>query len=458
MLRLPRSESGLNCTTMSGTTCDRSLLRSPTSSLSGVELLANVVWHRSKAKLTGVLAKKQSAALSDAPQPRTFPPELAEMVIAHLKYDTLALKACASTCFCWYNISIPHLHRTLILGGRFSKKFQRSNPLPSLYKLGLLPFVEQLQLAGTMTWDGWVVPALSDSRNMPYIRAMVNLQELDIEGLNFFKFPAGFGGYLGHFAPTLRSVALTLPNGARRQLLDFFRLFPNLDNIEVLHYDPVREVCDALDTQLAPINGGLRGRLTLNTFGEIGLFEDLVVAFGGMRFTSMDLSRTLGKQLLLCACADTLETLRLDSEDLWAEDLYPEDCLMHPLVQEPDLSPSTALRSIEVPAYSLTYVKKALSTITSPVFHEIVVIFSEREVDRQSENLAGKIRELYGIREFSVAFCLEVLGTSPGAEGQHKLALNTNEAVAAGLYDFLPRPPLVFSRMAPNHVRRCSIV
>ena len=79
-------------------------------------------------------------------------------------------------------------------------------------------------------------------------------------------------------------------------------------------------------------------------------------------------------------------------------------------------------------------------------------------MDRQSENLAGKIRELYGIREFSVAFCLEVLGTSPGAEGQRKLALNTNEAVAAGLYDFLPRPPLVFSRMAPNHVRRCSIV
>ena len=165
----------------------------------------------------------------------------------------------------------------------------------------------------------WVVPAIFNSRDMRYFRAMVNLQELKIGELDFSKFPEGFGEYLGHFAPTLRSVSLSWPEGTRRQLLDFFRLFPKLDDIEISCYNPGRGSYEALDNQLIPINVGLRGKLALNLFGEVGLLEDMIVAFGGMRFTSMDLRKSRGIRLLLDACAGTLETLRIYPEDIVLE-------------------------------------------------------------------------------------------------------------------------------------------
>ena len=210
------------------------------------------------------------------------------MVIGHLVYDTPTLKACAATCFALYNVATPHLHRTVVfrewnLYPTNTNSETRFDPLQSLSELGLLPLAEELEFRRTFNANRWVVPVLFDSS---YFRAMVNLQIAD---LDFFKFPIGFGGSLGHFAPTLRSISLSHPNGTRRQLLDFFRLFPKLDDLEILYYGARQEIYEALDSQLVPISGGLRGQLTLYAFGEKGLLEDMIVAFGGMRFTSMDL-------------------------------------------------------------------------------------------------------------------------------------------------------------------------
>ena len=208
-----------------------------------------------------------------------------------------------------------------------------------MFKLRLLPFIRELNFNGTFTGRPWVTPAVFDSRNMRYFRAMVNLQEITIVDLNFTKFPVGFGEHLGHFAPTLRSVALSCPYGTRRQLLDFFRLFPKLDDIKVSCYSARGEVYEALDTPIVPISGGLRGRLTLKLFEEDGpgLLEDTIAAFGGMRFTSMDLWRTRGIQLLLETCADTLETLRICPEEIYSCEgffIYGST----PLAPEPTLS------------------------------------------------------------------------------------------------------------------------
>lgn len=105
-------------------------------------------------------------------------------------------------------------------------------------------------------WDQWIVPAVFESRNMQYLRAMVNLQELKIGNLDLSLFPAGLRQYWGHFSPTLRSVALSHPNGTRRRLLDSFRLFPKLDDIEIVHYRPMSEAHEPLDSRLIPIGGG----------------------------------------------------------------------------------------------------------------------------------------------------------------------------------------------------------
>ena len=109
---------------------------------------------------------------------------------------------------------------------------------------------------------------------------------------------------------------------------------------------------------------------------------------------------------------------------------------------------------MEIPFHSLIHAQQALSTITSPSFFEIVVIFSENETGRPSESLAGLVRELYVIKEFSVAFCMETLLETSRAENQRKLTLETERAVAAGLYGFLPRPPLVFFRRLVSDVVR----
>ena len=243
------------------------------------------------------------------------------MIIAYLINDVPTLKACVATCFSWYNIAVPHLHHTLILrewpaNGPHKDLHNHLRPLTSLHKLGLSPFVKQVRFEGAVHIDDpWIVPAIFNSRSMRYFRALVNLQDLTIADLNFSNFPAGAGQYFGHFSPTVRSIALSYPEGTHRQILDFFRLFPKLDDIKISYYNARPH--EALDTQLVPIRGGLRGRLILRGFGDRELLEDMVVAFGGMRFTFMSLRDVRGKQLLLNACADTLETLHMYPDDMF---------------------------------------------------------------------------------------------------------------------------------------------
>ena len=325
--------------------------------------------------------------------------------------------------------------------------------------------MERLDFEWKVPWLGggdWVVPALFSSRNMQYFRAMVNLQELKIENLDIDKFRTGFGECFGHFAPTLRSVTLSSPSGAsRRQLLDFLRLFPKLDDINISSYHG-GWVHEALDNRVVPISGGLRGRLTLNTFYAEGLLKDIIIAFGGMRFTSVDLRQIKWMRLLLAACADTLEVLRLHPEDIRdCKRVFDsrEDSLSlanltfqaRRYAQDSNLSSCTALRSLEVPLYLLALTGETLSTITSSVFSEIVVIVSESGVGKSSGSFDSILRGLHKIREFGVVFCLEAFETSTSkAQSQRKLTLETKGAVAAGLYDFLPRPPCVFSRWVRN--------
>jgi len=223
--------------------------------------------------------------------------------------------------------------------------------------------------------------------------------------------------------------------------LTFFRLFPKLDDIEISCYDARSETYEALDGQLVPNTGGLRGRLTLDTFGDERFLRDMIVVFGGMRFTSMNLRKVLrGTPLLLEACGKTLETLRISMDDI-PHRLYPQY-----------FSSNTVLRTIEFPMPptldpSRGYTRRIellLSAVTSPAFSEIVIIFSGGDVYRPSKTLASIVRGFCKIKEFKVAFCLETLGDS-GAENLRRLTLETGRAAEIGLYDFLPRPPLVFS-------------
>ena len=50
--------------------------------------------------------------------------------------------------------------------------------------------------------------------------------------------------------------------------------------------------------------------------------KDMVASFGGLRFRSMELFKAKCVRLLLGACAETLETLRLYPTDSYGEELF----------------------------------------------------------------------------------------------------------------------------------------
>lgn len=254
-------------------------------------------------------------------RPHRPPPEIMHMIFAHITFDTATLKACAATCSAWYGAATPYLHHTLTIRGWtvWDARYKRLNPLAPLDKLGLLPLVKRVQFEKALYPAApWFVPSIFDPEGMRHFGALVNLQDLAIADLHFSNFPAGVGEYFGHFSPRLRSVALSAPSGTRRQLLDFLMLFPKLDDIKISHYcaETETETREGLP-HLAPFtSGGLRGRLSLTHFGCKELLKDIIIVFGGIRFTSVDLRNAQGTPLVLKACADTLETL-----SMWLDDV-----------------------------------------------------------------------------------------------------------------------------------------
>ena len=148
------------------------------------------------------------------------------MINAHLTHSAPTLKACAATCFSWYTVTAPHLHRTLILRNwSADPSRQWPNPLASLHELGLLPLVKRAEFERAKYWVSWVRPGIFDSRIVRHLGSLENLQDLTIGDLDFSEFPTGTGEYFGNFSPAFRSVSLIHPMGTRRQLLDFFRPF-----------------------------------------------------------------------------------------------------------------------------------------------------------------------------------------------------------------------------------------
>jgi len=119
-----------------------------------------------------------------------------------------------------------------------------------------------------------------------------------------------------------------------------------------------------------------------------------------------------------------------------------------------NLSGNIALRSLEVPGLYLFHnaeiIEDLLATITSLVFSEMVLIFSEGV--HLPPRLGEVLRGLHGIKDFGVAFCLETLEELRVLH-LHRLTLETREAAAGGAFDFLPHPPLVFSRTVTRYDR-----
>jgi hypothetical protein len=103
-------------------------------------------------------------------------------------------------------------------------------------------------------------------------------------------------------------------------------MFQHLEDLKLLYDSAVLqgEPADepANDLTLAPPSvPPLQGRLTMTCFTRVGILEDMIELFGGIRFRDMDLFYVRGMRLLLDASASTLETLRLYPNDPLGEEV-----------------------------------------------------------------------------------------------------------------------------------------
>jgi len=136
-------------------------------------------------------------------------------------------------------------------------------------------------------------------------------------GLDIDRFIPGIERYFEQFSPTLRSITLWDPRCTPRQLSYFLSLFSNLDNVDIRRIRTYVSSATIHDTGLVPFSAPkFRGRLTLHEFPWAGTLKDLIASCGGLRFNYMDMKRVADcAPILLEACAETLETLRLDATD-----------------------------------------------------------------------------------------------------------------------------------------------
>jgi len=287
----------------------------------------NQLWYRTKAKIVCLLFQGTSEASTARPSPiAKLPQELVESIISYLVYDKSSLLACSMTCYSWYIASVSPLHYSLATDDkppafRGAKGHPWPGPLRKSYELGLLPLVKRFQIRLQGSDRSAFTSDQLNSRTLRYFTALTNLQELGIDYLQIPSFMPNIQRYFGHFSPTLRLLALGEPSGSCRQILYFISLFPNLQDLKLQYRFPSDEQESPVDTTLVPLSTPpLRGRLILTCFTRENLVKEMIAFFGGLRFRNMDLFRVKCARLLLDACADTLETLRVYPTDPYGEE------------------------------------------------------------------------------------------------------------------------------------------
>ena len=235
------------------------------------------------------------------------------MIIAHLAYDMHSLLACCLACRSWYIASVANLHHSLITPPVCGKGgVWWPDSFRNMHKLGLFPLVKRLHVQGSplRPFAHTFSPQIFDHHILHQFSSLTNVRELGIEDLDITSFVSHIPQYFGHFLPTVQSLALRRPRGSSRQIVFFIGLFQHLedlrlvDNFNIFQRSPPDDL-----TLVPPFTPPLRGRFTIWRFLRVDILEDMIDLFGGIRFRHMELWLVDRVQLLLDACAETLETL-----------------------------------------------------------------------------------------------------------------------------------------------------
>jgi len=101
------------------------------------------------------------------------------------------------------------------------------------------------------------------------------------------------------------------------------------------------------------------------------------------------------------------------------------------------------------------FVEEVLSSITSPAFHELVIVIDDKRIPLLCWDTAffGSLRMMYKTRSFKLAFLAEVEDQhqAGGMEGVRQCLAEALGLVAAkGWLDFLDSPPAVRTTRVPK--------
>ena len=379
-----------------------------------------------------------------------LPQEIVEMITAHLAYDMHSLLACCLTCHSWYLASVANLHHTLITPTiRGNGKPWWPDSFRKMHKLGLFPLVKRFHIQGSFLHPSAHLfsPRIFDHHILRQFSSLTNIRELGIDDLDIVGFMSHIPQYFGHFLPTVQSLALKRPRGSCRQIVFFIGLFQHLEDLKLLDsLDGFQQQPSDDLTLVPPFTPPLRGRFTIRCFLWVGILEDMVDIFGGIRFRHVEFWWEDGVQLLLDACTETLETLWFDQLGPYCEGVslkwvqvryVTNDFSANPF----DLSQNKFLQALKVPIYSMVQVAKephlvaalgrVLSTIKSPTFSEVVLIYGEFDLPlvwdfpprRPSFTSLHRgvmcsrhcvvfkmLHELRGIRDIQLVLCADIWG------------------------------------------------
>jgi len=251
-----------------------------------------------------------------------------DITTSYLFCDGLSRVVCSLTCHSLYATAVRHLHYSLTAVDQglhpWDEKYLWSNSLRQSYELEPLPLVKRFRFCSPVPQSPFeFTPKLLNGWTFRYFSALTNLQELGIDRLNVSSFMPDIQLCFGHLALTLRFLALREPKGSCRQILYLIGLFPKLQDLKLCYPFPIEEEETTADSALLPSSiPPLDGRLTLTSFTREKLVKDMIALFGGLRFRYLDLFEVDCVRLLLDACADSLETLRLYPTDSYCKVFY----------------------------------------------------------------------------------------------------------------------------------------
>ena len=286
-----------------------------------------IVWHRGKAKIKRLLGNvspetctvhestctAHTSTFTAHESTYRVPYEIVEMIIAHLAHDLGTLKACSLTCRSWHTIVVPLLHYTFTFWWEGPVVSTEPESLSDLHEQGLLDLFTKIRVDSLDAEHSRFAPQAFSHGDLRHFSAFTNVHTLELRHVAIGLFVPDAELYFGHLSPTLRSITLIDSHCHPLQLSNFLSLFPNLDDIKIRNMSPWRFRITTPDTELVPLSAPkLRGRLALHDFNLAETWTDLVATCGGLRFRYMDLFGSAGcAPILLEACAETLETLRL---------------------------------------------------------------------------------------------------------------------------------------------------